>query len=126
MASISGLGGNADLSWSTSAVSNDIASSRPAIASTPPAEDTKAVNNTPEMAKVEALKVKDPTQFQQVLTDAVTNLKAAAKETADPLEVGFLWNLVNRFQLTLDTGDHLPLQASIPAPSPDPTAPSLG
>jgi hypothetical protein len=122
MGSISSVGGTLDLLRSDQAAAGVTTSSRPAIALTPPAPETKAVNTIPEMSKVEELKGKDPTQFQQVLTDAVTSLKAAAKQTADPLEAGFLWNLANRFQMALDTGNTLPLQESTPPGSTNPTS----
>jgi hypothetical protein len=80
----------------------------------PPPDDSKDVSAIPAFSKVEELKGSNPTEFQQVVTDAVTKLKVAAKQTSDPFAASFLWNLANRFQLALDTGDSLPLQEVVP------------
>jgi len=54
---------------------------------------------------VEELKGTNPSQFQSVVTDAVTQLKVAARETSDPFAASYLWNLANRFELALDSGE---------------------
>lgn len=84
-----------------------------------PPDEPKDVSAIPAFSKVEELKGSNPSEFQQVVTDAVTKLKVAAKQTEDPFAASFLWNLANRFQLALDTGDALPLRESVPANAPD-------
>lgn len=79
------------------------------------ADDPKDVSAIPAFSKVEELKGSNPTEFQQVVTDAVSKLKVAAKQTSDPFAASFLWNLANRFQLALDTGDALPIQETVPS-----------
>ena len=65
------------------------------------------VATIPVFSKLEVLKASKPSEFQQVLTDAVTKLTSAAKQTSDPFAASFLWDLANGFQLTLNAGDAL-------------------
>jgi hypothetical protein len=73
-------------------------------ASNPGSDDPQTTSSIPALSKVEALKGTNPTEFQQVVSDAVYRLKVAARETSDPFASGFLWNLANQFQLALDSG----------------------
>src|SRR5580698_10568230 len=113
MGSVYSLTNTANLggSWS-----DDIRSSRPpaaersnqAVSTKPSADDPKDLSTIPSFSTAEQLKGTNPSEFQQVVTDAVTNLKAAAKQSPDPFDASFLWDLANRFQLVLDTGGTLP------------------
>jgi hypothetical protein len=101
MGSVYSLGGTTSLgeSWP-----NDASSSRSTLAgSTSPLVD--GPEDIPALSKVEELEGSNPSEFQHVVTDAVTQLKVAAKQTSDPFASSFLWNLANRFQLALDSGD---------------------
>jgi hypothetical protein len=105
--SLSGAAGAGE-SWPSSVVRP--ASSADNVATPPALDDPKDTSTIPALSKVEELK---GSQFQQVVTDAVTQLKVAAKQTSDPFAAGFLWNLANRFELALDSGQGLtPQQAA--------------
>jgi hypothetical protein len=73
-----------------------------------PSVDQKDTSTIPVLSQVEQLKGTNPTEFQQVLSDAVTKLKVEARQTSDPFAASYLWNLANRFQLALDSGDASP------------------
>jgi hypothetical protein len=68
----------------------------------PPSDDPKDVSTVPDFSQIEELKGANPTEFQQVVTDAVAKLKLAASQTSDPFASSYLWTLANQFQLTLD------------------------
>ena len=63
-----------------------------------------ALSRVPSSAQLMDLEGNDPNHFHRVVSDAVTNLRMAAARISDPLACGYLWNLANRFQLTLDAG----------------------
>jgi hypothetical protein len=115
MGSVYSLSGTASLgeSWSNDAPpshSSSAGGSSNASSAPPPDVNPKDISTIPALSKVEQLKGTNPTEFQQVVTDAVTELKVAARQTSDPFAASFLWNLANRFQLALDSGDGLPPQ----------------
>jgi hypothetical protein len=72
--------------------------------------DPKATSTIPVLSSVEQLKGSNPSEFQQVVSDAVTKLKVEARQTTDPFASSYLWNLANRFQLALDSGNGQPSQ----------------
>jgi hypothetical protein len=51
------------------------------------------------------LQQSNPAEFKQVLTDAATQLKAAASQTTDPQQAAVLNNLANRFQTAASSGN---------------------
>jgi hypothetical protein len=120
MGSVYSLGGIANLgeSWtndtpsvrSTPAAGNDGANPTPAVD-----VDPTATSTIPVLSRVEALKGSNPSEFQQVVSDAVTKLKVEARQTTDPFAASYLWNLANRFQLALDSGDGQPSEQGAPA-----------
>ena len=76
--------------------------------------DPKATSTIPVLSRVEALKGSDPSEFQQVVSDAVTRLRVEARQTTDPIAASYLWGLANRFQLALDSGDNQPSDQAPP------------
>jgi hypothetical protein len=70
------------------------------VAGTP--SDPRDVSSVPTFSKIEQLKGTDPTQFQQVVVDAISQLKAAAEQNSNPFASSYLWGLMNRFQFALD------------------------
>ena len=94
--------------YSLSAVSNVAGdwSGRPTVGQTlttlPPSDDPKDLSSVPVLSQIEELKGANPTEFQQVVTDAVAKLRLAASQTSDPFASSYLWTLANEFQLTLD------------------------
>jgi len=104
MGSVYSLGGTTSLgeSWP-----NDASSSRSTSSggSSPLVDGPEDIASIPALSKVEELKGSNPSEFQHVVTDAVTQLKVAAKQTSDPFASSFLSGLANRFQLALDSGD---------------------
>jgi hypothetical protein len=75
-----------------------------AVSASPSANDPKDTSTIPALSKVEELKGSNPSEFQHVVTDAVTQLKTEARQTSDPFAASFLWNLASRFELALDSG----------------------
>ena len=67
----------------------------------------------PVFSQIEELEGANPTQFQQVVTDAVAKLKLAAAHTSDPFASSYLWALADRFQLTLDAAPVAQTDATI-------------
>jgi len=122
MSSVYSLGATASVgeSWAnpTSSPRSTLAAGYSGSAAFPAADDTaddtKDTSTIPTLAKVEELEGSNPSQFQHVVTDAVTQLKSVARETSDPIAASYLWNLANRFELALDSGDGLPAPA-VPA-----------
>jgi hypothetical protein len=68
----------------------------------PPSNDPHDVSSVPAFSQIQELNGANPTEFQQVVTDAVAKLKLAAAQTLDPFASSYLWTLAERFQLTLD------------------------
>jgi hypothetical protein len=51
------------------------------------------------------LQQSNPAEFKQVLTDAATQLQAAASQTTSPQQAAFLNNLAGKFQTAAASGD---------------------
>ena len=51
------------------------------------------------------LQQQNPDAFKQVMTDAATKLRDAARKSSDPNQAKFLNNLADNFQKAADTGD---------------------
>src|SRR5271155_731981 len=96
--SLSGAAGSGE-SWSSGASALRPAADSVGTPAVAPAvaNDPKDTSTIPTLASVEELKGTNPSQFQSVVTDAVTQLKVAARETSDPFAASYLWNLANRF-----------------------------
>jgi hypothetical protein len=129
MSSVYSLSGvaNSNESWPY-----DVSSLRPApapnsqtagVGANPASDDPKDTSTIPALSKVEVLKGTNPSEFQQVVSDAVNRLKVAARETSDPFAAGFLWNLANQFQMALDSGQGIsPQQTAAAATASGPEA----
>jgi hypothetical protein len=113
MGSVYSLGGTASVSesWpndtpsarSTAIIGNNTNST--SSSDVGPNVDPKDTSTIPVLSQVEQLRGNNPSQFQQVVSDAVTKLKVEARQTSDPFAASYLWNLANRFQLALDSGN---------------------
>jgi hypothetical protein len=102
--SLSGAASSAQ-SWANGASVLRPASAGDSVVTSPVADNPKDTSTIPTLSKVEELKGTNPSQFQSVVFDAVTQLKVAARQTTDPFAASFLWNLANRFELALDSGE---------------------
>ena len=60
--------------------------------------------------QLQQLQQQNPDAFQQVMKDAVTELRAAAQQATDPNQAKFLNVLADKFQLAADSGDLSVLQ----------------
>jgi hypothetical protein len=110
MGSLSSLGATASIgdSWSndtSSSRSNAGANGNSTDPTLGPDVDPKDTSTIPVLSQVEQLQGSNPSEFQQVVSDAVNKLKVEARQTTDPFAASYLWNLANRFQLALDSGD---------------------
>jgi len=64
--------------------------------------DPRDVSSVPTLSKIQQLKGTDPSEFQEVVVDAISQLKAAAEQNSNPFASSYLWGLINRFQFALD------------------------
>ena len=128
MGSVYSLGGIANLgeSWPNDTPSVRVTATESNDSSDPTSGvdvDPKATSTIPVLSSVEQLKGSNPSEFQQVVSDAVTKLKVEARQTTDPFAASYLWGLANRFQLALDSGDGQPSEQA--APSSASSAPAI-
>jgi hypothetical protein len=74
--------------------------------STSSASDSVGVSKFAQlMQQLQQLQTSNPAEFKTVMSDAATQLKAAAAQQTDPGKATFLNNLSDRFQKAADTGD---------------------
>jgi hypothetical protein len=103
MGAVYGINASGGYIWSdqTPSLISTPAQGQSAAAST--AGDVTEVTSVPIVSTAQELEGNNPTQFHQVVTDAVAKLKVAAEQTADPFAASYLSDLANRFQLMLDS-----------------------
>lgn len=87
------------------------------VASIPAAApDLIEISTIPPLSQAEQIQAANPSQYQSVLTDAVRELRAAAAQTNDPLEVAYLLDLAGKFQQLQETGGgSAPLSGAVAA-----------
>jgi hypothetical protein len=74
-----------------------------------PAEDQVHLASIPFTAQAElGLEDKEPPNLQEVLGDAIRNLRAAATQSADPIEAAYFSGLADRFERLEESGGTAP------------------